>query len=570
MDPVPSRVETHGNTHRAVVAVSAAAVVLAVLVAAYFLLVFKPRERARLVAQVEQELVQSVRLRTLAIQEWRGDGLRDAELVGRLPALHRALASPSGALDVRDTEAALLAVLSTQRLRKVQILDNRLNVVLWANGLGSELDAGVIPLATRVLREGRSGMRMYRLGEEELVAFAAPLPSRDGLAVLTEAAADWLYAYLETWPILGSTSEALLVRWSLDSVLYLSPLRHDTTAPIAFRKGLNELDGAKALQVFGGADSFTSYSDYRGEPVYAAATSLDSGTLGLVVKRDQAEVEAELHDRVFQAASLGGLILAAGFSLAILITLAIGQVDLRAAVRERTRELEYANQYLETVQMVVSHDLRGPLQAMLGYSELLEEEYAGALGPNGSELIGGVRSGVSSMNRMLMDLMDLGRARRVALTPTPVEMEALVGEVVAELTPEFQWTGTLECGPLPPAMGDPLLLRQVWVNLIGNAMKFAGPAVDARIEVSGWRDADRVFYSVRDHGPGFSPEDASQIFEPYTRGGGRTKAAGFGLGLAIVKQVVERHGGRVWAEAPSDGGALFVVALPHPKGGPQA
>lgn len=241
--------------------------------------------------------------------------------------------------------------------------------------------------------------------------------------------------------------------------------------------------------------------------------------------------------------------------------------SLETRVRERTSQLEKAVAELEAFSYSVSHDLRSPLRAINGYATILGQDHGDAIGDEGRRLCDSIVAGTRRMGQLIDDLIAFARLGRTSLEAQPVDMRALVDEVLAETRGDGHVR--LLVGELAPAQGDPVLLRQVWVNLIDNAVKFSAERATPRIEVSCHREADALVYAVSDNGAGFDMRYAGKLFQVFERlhPGAYT---GSGIGLAIVRRIVEAHGGRVWAEGAPGGGATFFFALPGPSSPPLA
>src|SRR6185503_1531389 len=220
--------------------------------------------------------------------------------------------------------------------------------------------------------------------------------------------------------------------------------------------------------------------------------------------------------------------------------------ELELKVRERTAELHAANRELEAFSYSVSHDLRAPLRAVDGYAQMLEEDYAGRLDAEGKRLLGVVRGEAARMGQLIDDLLHFSQVGRRPVVRAPLDMGALASEVIAELAPAHP-KARIALERLPPASGDRSLLRQVWINLISNALKYSARQEAARIEVGGRVEgAENVFW-VRDNGAGFDMRYAGKLFKVFQRLHRQEEFDGTGVGLAIVQRVIERHGGRVWA-----------------------
>ncbi len=229
-------------------------------------------------------------------------------------------------------------------------------------------------------------------------------------------------------------------------------------------------------------------------------------------------------------------------------------------LQERTAELELANKELEAFSYTVSHDLRTPLRAVDGFARLFEEDYGAKVDGEGRRLLGVIRDSSRRMGTLIDDLLAFSMLGRTALHPVALDMGALTAEVWAELGGGS--AATFLVAPLPPARGDRALLKQVWANLISNALKYSAKRAAPLITVTGEsRDEERV-YCVADNGAGFDPRYYGKLFGVFQRLHAETEFSGTGVGLATVQRVVMRHGGRVWAEGEVDAGAKFYFSLP--------
>jgi len=237
------------------------------------------------------------------------------------------------------------------------------------------------------------------------------------------------------------------------------------------------------------------------------------------------------------------------------------QIDaLNASLQRYTVELEATNKELESFSYSVSHDLRAPLRAVDGYARMLEEDYGAGLDAEGRRLLGVVRDASARMGRLIDDLLAFSRLGRQEPVRRRVEMNALVAEVIAEIRGDS--TAALEAASLPAAEADPAMMKQVWANLIGNALKYSGKRGDARVEIGGREEGRDCIYWVRDNGVGFDMRYAEKLFGVFQRLHRAEEFPGTGVGLAIVQRVIARHGGRVWAESRLGEGACFHFSLP--------
>ena len=234
---------------------------------------------------------------------------------------------------------------------------------------------------------------------------------------------------------------------------------------------------------------------------------------------------------------------------------------LERRVAERTAALQAANRELESFAYSVSHDLRAPLRAIAGFAHILREDYGAALAGEPARFLARIEDNALRMGELLDALLELSRSSRAALAPEPLDMRALVRSVLAELPGAER--AEIALGELPGARADSRLVRQVWVNLIGNALKFSRGADSPRVEIGGApAAAGFVEYWVRDNGVGFDPNYAGKLFGVFQRLHPEAEFEGTGAGLAIARRIVERHGGKITAESAPGAGATFRFTLP--------
>jgi PAS domain S-box-containing protein len=238
-------------------------------------------------------------------------------------------------------------------------------------------------------------------------------------------------------------------------------------------------------------------------------------------------------------------------------------VELEERVRKRTAQLVAANKELEAFSFSVSHDLRAPLRAIDGFARILEEDYAPRLDTEGMRFCSIIRENTVKMDRLIDDLLTFSRTGSVQVRPCLIDMDGMVKDVCHDLTtPGDRGRVDFQVLPLIPAWGDPALIRQVWINLLGNAVKFSSGKERAVIEVRSSQEGDEIIYSVKDNGVGFDMKYGDRLFGVFQRLHSEKEFEGTGVGLAIVQRIIHRHRGRVRAEGIKGQGALFSFALP--------
>jgi light-regulated signal transduction histidine kinase (bacteriophytochrome) len=242
---------------------------------------------------------------------------------------------------------------------------------------------------------------------------------------------------------------------------------------------------------------------------------------------------------------------------------------LEQRVAERTAELREANNELESFSYSVSHDLRAPLRHITGFAQLLERRALTSLDEVSRNHLKTISSAAREGGKLVDDLLAFSRLGRAELKRISINLGELVEEARRELQSECgERQITWQVGSLPNVNADPALLRLVIKNLLSNAIKYSATRDDARIEVNAEADAQETHVWVRDNGVGFDMQYVDKLFGVFQRLHSTEQFEGTGIGLANVRRIVNRHGGRVWAEGQLDRGATFHFTLPRASGSP--
>jgi signal transduction histidine kinase len=325
------------------------------------------------------------------------------------------------------------------------------------------------------------------------------------------------------------------------------------------------------------------FLDHRGIRVLAALRHIEGTDWGLITKVDRDEAIAEFRGDARQTAVAGALVVLVLAALILGVRRAEHIRSLRTAlalrtesesriqrlneeleqrVRKRTAALEAANRELEAFSYSVSHDLRAPLRHVEGFTKLLAEDHGPQLPAEGQHYVERIVAGCRRMTSLIDALLLLSRVGRAPLQESPVDLDAATRAVFEELKPTMAARSVeFATRDLPTVSADPVLVRQLLTNLIGNALKFTAPQAAARVEVGSESHDGRAVFYVRDNGVGFDPRYVDKLFKAFQRLHAHNEFEGTGIGLSIVKRIVEKHGGRVWAEASPGAGATFYFTL---------
>jgi PAS domain S-box-containing protein len=240
--------------------------------------------------------------------------------------------------------------------------------------------------------------------------------------------------------------------------------------------------------------------------------------------------------------------------------------QLAEEAKHRAAELEGLNKELEAFSYSVSHDLRAPLRHIAGFSDMLQRHADGSLDDKGKRFLNTIVDSAKRMGNLIDDLLAFSRTGRAEMRRERVDLDSMVDQTIQELAPDVGTRRVLwKKQPLPEVVGDRAMLKQVFVNLISNALKYSNTRNIAEIEIGSREEGDELVIFVRDNGVGFDMAYAHKLFGVFQRLHEASQFEGTGIGLANVRRIVGRHGGRTWAEAELDKGATFYFSLPKAK-----
>jgi len=249
----------------------------------------------------------------------------------------------------------------------------------------------------------------------------------------------------------------------------------------------------------------------------------------------------------------------------IVLTNTIKNLNLKSEeLQNSTMQLKAANKELEAFSYSVSHDLRAPLRAINGFVNILNEEYSGILDDEGKRICSIINSNSVKMGQLIDDLLSFSRLIKSELHHSTIDMQNIVRELISE----FQISKELNPNiilmkELPQSTGDTNLIKQVWTNLISNAIKYSSKTINPQIIIGATQNENETIYFIKDNGVGFNMNYSHKLFGVFQRLHGANEFEGTGVGLAIVQRIIIRHGGRVWAEGEIGKGAIFYFSLPR-------
>lgn len=238
--------------------------------------------------------------------------------------------------------------------------------------------------------------------------------------------------------------------------------------------------------------------------------------------------------------------------------------QLEQKVIERTAQLESVNKELGAFSYSVSHDLRAPIRAINGYAQILDEDYADKLDADGTAVLQAIKHNSKRMGQLIDDLLAFSKLGRKQVTVADINMQTMVSTIKGEfLAADTEKRIEFNLEVLPPAKGDQSLIKQVWINLISNAIKYSKNKSNTRIAIGAYEEGDNIIYYVKDWGAGFDMQYYDKLFGVFQRLHSQEEFEGTGIGLAMVQKIITRHNGTIWAESELNKETVFYFSLPN-------
>ncbi|WP_432710791.1 sensor histidine kinase [Pedobacter sp.] len=236
---------------------------------------------------------------------------------------------------------------------------------------------------------------------------------------------------------------------------------------------------------------------------------------------------------------------------------------LEQKVIERTAQLEMANKELEAFSYSVSHDLRAPLRAINGFTEILVEDYLDKMDGDAKYIMDEIIANSKKMGELIDNLLEFSRVGKQQVNLSEIDTQAMLNSIIKDLKQQEPSRKIIvKIHPLPPMKADKNMIRQVMINLLSNAFKYTNKREFAKIEIGSYEEGDKIVYYVKDNGAGFDMKYYDKLYGVFQRLHSSVEFDGTGVGLAIIKRIINKHNGNTWATGIEDEGACFFISLP--------
>lgn len=237
---------------------------------------------------------------------------------------------------------------------------------------------------------------------------------------------------------------------------------------------------------------------------------------------------------------------------------------LELIVEKRTEQLTKANKEMEAFSYSVSHDLRAPLRGIIGFTNIIQEDFGDVMQEEEKRLFAVIKKNTEKMGNLIDDLLDFSRLGRKEITKAPINTAQMIQEVIEDISRHHPAADAIEwvVGTLPSVQADVSTIRQVWTNLLSNAVKYSKVNAKPRIEIGSYKENNQTVFYVKDNGVGFDEKYKEKLFRVFQRLHSENEFEGTGIGLALVEKIISRHDGKVWANGEVNKGASFYFSLP--------
>ena len=564
---------------------------------------FESAAQAQLNAIADLKVAQLVR--------WREERIDDGNLIVGNPliisAVKHFLTNPEDSSTQNQIVPLLQTLQKFAHYKRVALLDSELRPCLSMPPAGQWISQQDLAWMKAACRTNQIIINDLHIGASNSAVMNLLVPLFDGPQLIPIGCFfmeidpdDFLFPEIQSWPTPSATAETLLVRREGDDVVYLNELRHQSNTALRLRFSLNASPLLPASRAVKGESGVVAGPDYRHINVLASIRTVPSSPWFIVAKQDMAEIHAPVQEWAWTAISgTTTLIIAASLGIMLLwrnretqfVRNELSEQQRSEAalehsyslLRATSDELERKNSELEILIYAASHDLRSPLVNIEGFSKRLEKscrelitslegiaeldvarrnvlEMAQSQIPKSLNYI---RAGVAKMNALISGLLHLSRLGQAALQPRALDMNRMMRQLTTAMAYQIQKTGALvKYNALPPCQGDPLMINQVFSNLLDNAIKYHDPVRPLVIQISGSSERGQTVYCVADTGIGIAKEHQPKIWEIFHRLN-PSGSEGEGIGLNLTRRILDRHHGRIWVESTAGEGSRFFVSLPE-------